>query len=33
MSYFYDRGGNIDKISGHQQTTNPQHPEFVKDFA
>ncbi len=33
VSYFYDRGGNIDRITGHQQTTNPQHPEFVKDFA
>jgi RHS repeat-associated protein len=33
VTYSYDLGGNIDKITGHQQTTNPQHPEFVKDFA
>ena len=31
VSYFYDRGGNIDRITGRQQTTPPQagHP---RDF-
>ena len=26
VSYVYDRGGNLTKITGHQQTVNPQHP-------
>jgi len=33
VSYFYDRGGNIDKITGYQQTQNPQHPEYPRNFA
>jgi YD repeat-containing protein len=33
VTYVYDRGGNIDKISGYQQTQNPQHPEFARNFS
>jgi hypothetical protein len=32
MTYAYDRGGNIDKITVYQQTQNPQPPEFIRNF-
>jgi RHS repeat-associated protein len=32
VSYVYDRGGNIDRITGFQQTVNPQHPDHPRNF-
>jgi RHS repeat-associated protein len=32
VSYVYDHGGSLDRITGHQQTTNPQQPSNPMDF-
>ena len=32
VSYFYDRGGNIDRITGFQQTANPQQTSHPRNF-
>jgi RHS repeat-associated protein len=32
VTYTYDRGGNLDKITGHTQTQNPQHSNAPRDF-
>src|SRR5262245_33725220 len=32
VSYFYDSGGSLDKVTGHHQTTNPIHPDHPTDF-
>jgi RHS repeat-associated protein len=32
VSYFYDSGGSLDKVTGHHQTGNPIHPDHPTDF-
>jgi YD repeat-containing protein len=32
VSYFYDRGGNLDRITGHHNTPNPQQTSHPRDF-